>query len=39
MMTFGMRVPSDLKEKLVERAIRHDRALDEEARQIRKAAG
>lgn len=37
-VTFSIRVPSDLKEKLVERAIRNDRTINGEVLQILKAA-
>lgn len=36
--TFSIRVPSDLKEKLAERANRNDRTLNGEVLQILKAA-
>lgn len=38
LVTFSIRVPSDLKEKLAERANRNDRTLNGEVLQILKTA-
>lgn len=38
LVTFSIRVPSDLKERLAERATRNDRTLNGEVLQILKAA-
>lgn len=38
LVTFSIRVPADLKEKLAQRADRNDRTLNGEVLQILKAA-